>query len=223
MHYSRSLSPLQTTFFQQQYFNSNLPSTPPHSAAEKDWTQFWQEYRDLELHGFIEPTYNSPNPTLTSYSNSLSSSHRTQPGSSTASLTSSSSSKPLSFTCTFCPRTFEKMHLLSYVFASSPSFFFPDIPQLNIVDLFRSHLKYHTKPIPCPICPKHFPKNKDRDRHLVTNHPDHEITQPLLVRSNFLCSVSGCVHGQMEKGFNREDNLKRHIRTVHRRERRDMG
>lgn len=119
MPFPEDLSRIQITFFQQQFIGTTMSRTSQISI-EGDWSQFWQEYRELEQRGFIESNYDFPNPKLTPYSNYLSP-HTTQQGSSTASSNRSSSPEPLSFHCTFCSQTSKKktyslvsVHLSSY-------------------------------------------------------------------------------------------------------------
>ncbi|KAF8852444.1 hypothetical protein BDZ45DRAFT_110703 [Acephala macrosclerotiorum] len=74
--------------------------------------------------------------------------------------------------------------------------------------LRTKHEQIHTKPITCPLAPTcqyRTARNRDMRRHIGVHH-DGTV-------SRFTCSVSGCRYERV--GFNRKDNLARHMRRVH--------
>ncbi|KAH6676303.1 hypothetical protein B0J14DRAFT_560610 [Halenospora varia] len=105
----------------------------------------------------------------------------------------STSSQSAPYDCEHCGKRFEKRHLLN------------------------RHSKLHTKPIACPVsgCSHRVAKSRDMNRHLMAQHPDHELARTLLASPTHMCPVNGCKYASI--GFRRKDNLERHVRNVHER------
>ncbi|KAH8678625.1 hypothetical protein BGZ60DRAFT_525372 [Tricladium varicosporioides] len=105
----------------------------------------------------------------------------------------STGSQSAPYDCEHCGKQFEKRHLLN------------------------RHSKLHTKPIACPVsgCSHRVAKSRDMNRHLMAQHPDHELARTLLASPTHMCPVNGCKYASI--GFRRKDNLERHVRNVHER------
>ncbi|KAH7355242.1 hypothetical protein BKA65DRAFT_549311 [Rhexocercosporidium sp. MPI-PUGE-AT-0058] len=73
--------------------------------------------------------------------------------------------------------------------------------------LLNRHINTHTKPYACPFdsCSTRRATNRDLKRHMIVHDP---VSAPA-----FLCTERGCEFSV--KGFNRRDNLKRHMENVH--------
>lgn len=66
------------------------------------------------------------------------------------------------------------------------------------------HTKRHNKPFACHECPHKFGSKKELDRHRASIHSEEKP---------FRCAWPNCKRSQ--KGWPREDNYHRHVRTVH--------
>ncbi|RYP01692.1 hypothetical protein DL764_006155 [Monosporascus ibericus] len=74
----------------------------------------------------------------------------------------------------------------------------------NLRSGLRAHMNRHEKPFMCDICPQRFGSKKELQRHESSKHSDDKP---------FVCTWPQCKRSP--QGWAREDNYRRHVRTVH--------
>ncbi|RYP91693.1 hypothetical protein DL770_002218 [Monosporascus sp. CRB-9-2] len=74
----------------------------------------------------------------------------------------------------------------------------------NLRSGLRAHMNRHEKPFMCDICRQRFGSKKELQRHESSKHSDDKP---------FVCTWPQCKRSR--QGWAREDNYRRHVRTVH--------
>lgn len=75
--------------------------------------------------------------------------------------------------------------------------------------MLNKHMIMHPPSYTCPSCDAHFPKQKDRDSHILNHHATFLQGSERV----YCCPHSACQ--RRPTTFRRLDNLRRHLRVLH--------